>query len=419
MKNPGGYFDASEGAFSSISFVRGTELFSIGQFFNEFYRPGLYSVTLSGTGGALRQNLILTIDKYPPPLVEILSPQNLSASDNSMASFMVKVTNNGGGVKELKVTQNGKRQEVDGSDLKRMSREGQYTIKTFDLKLVPGDNEISVSAFSNGEIESAPATVNIRYKGLGKTTDCYVISIGINKYTNQNLNLTYASPDAKAFGNFMSSKSGNLFNKIYSYTLLDKDATKAKILAAMDEISQNIQKEDVFVFFFAGHGSIVDNLFYFITSEVTGLYQKDKLEDALPVSELQERFKKLNALKQVIFIDACHSGSSIDVLAMRGGTEEKALAQLSRSSGIHVLASSDSQQQSAEIQSLGHGVFTYVLLEALEGKADGAPNDSKVTLYEIKSYLDDQVPEVSYRLIRHKQFPSTFSIGHDFPLVIY
>jgi uncharacterized caspase-like protein len=178
------------------------------------------------------------------------------------------------------------------------------------------------------------------------------------------------------------------------------------------------QKEDVFIYFYAGHGSMVDNGFYFVTSEVTGLYQQDKLKTALFVNELQEKFKILPALKQVVFIDACQSGSSVEALAMRGGAEEKALAQLSRSSGIHVMASSESQQQSAEIKSLNHGVFTYVLLEALSGKADGAPMDSKITVYEIKSYIDDQVPEISYRLIRHKQFPSTFSIGHDFPIVM-
>lgn len=418
IRNPEGYFDASEGAFSSISFVKGTELFSIGQFFNEFYRPGLYSLSFSGTGSALRQNLMLTIDKYPPPTVEIISPEISSVFENSMASFNVKVTNNGGGVKELKVMHNGKRQELDISDLRRMSKAGQYATRAFDIRLIPGDNEITVSAFSDGEIESQQATINVTYKGLEKVSDCYVISVGINKYENENLNLTFAAPDAKAFSGLIKSKGSPLFNKINVYTFLDKNATRENILAAVEEIGQKIQKEDVFVFFFAGHGSIADNLFYFITSEVTGLYQKEKLDKALPVSELQERFKKLAALKQVVFIDACHSGSSVETLAMRGSAEEKALAQLSRSSGVHVLASSEVQQQSAEIQSLGHGVFTYVLLEALGGKADGAPTDSKVTLYEIKSYIDDQVPEVSYSLIRHKQFPSTFSIGHDFPLVI-
>jgi len=179
-----------------------------------------------------------------------------------------------------------------------------------------------------------------------------------------------------------------------------------------------MKKEDVFIFFYAGHGSTDNGVFYFITSEITGMYQENKLKDALRVNELQEKFKLLPALKQVVFVDACHSGSSVETLAMRGASEEKALAQLSRSSGVHVMASSESEQQSAEIKSLGHGVFTYVLLEALNGKADGAPADSKITVYEIKSYIDDQVPEVSFNLIRHKQFPSTFSMGHDFPLVM-
>jgi uncharacterized caspase-like protein len=314
--------------------------------------------------------------------------------------------------------QNGKRQEVDYSDLKRMTKAGQYAMKTFDLNLVPGKNEISVSAFSDGDIESGQASLDLVYNGLQKTSDCYMVSVGINQYLNESLNLTYAKLDAQAFADEINLKGGKLFSKIHTYTLLDKDATKAKILSTLDEITKVMKKEDVFIFFYAGHGSMVDNGFYFITSEITGLYQQDKLKDALFVKELQDKFKLLPALKQVVFIDACQSGSSVEALAMRGGAEEKALAQLSRSSGIHVMASSESQQQSAEIKSLGHGVFTYVLLEALNGKADGAPLDSKITVYEIKSYIDDQVPEISYRLIRHKQFPSTFSIGHDFPIVM-
>ena len=249
----------------------------------------------------------------------------------------------------------------------------------------------------------------------------HALVVGIDEYQDPAYpDLGYAVADARAVAKILVEEFG--FEEGDIKLLLNEDAKQYTLNRALEEWScepNRIGSDDLFVFFFAGHGSIMDNLFYFITSEVTGLYQKDKLVKALYVNELQEKFKKLSALKQVVFIDACHSGSSVDVLAMRGSTEEKALAQLSRSSGIHVLASSESQQQSAEIQSLGHGVFTYVLLEALGGKADGAPSDSKVTLYEIKSYIDDQVPEISYRLIRHKQFPSTFSIGHDFPLVIY
>jgi len=418
IKNPQGYFDASEGAFNSISFVKGTEVYSIGQFFNEFFRPGLYTEAFDKNTTAFRQDIIQTIEKSPPPGIEIILPENGSVMESSIASLMVKITNQGGGVKELKVMHNGKRQEIDASDLKRMTKEGQYAMKTFSVNLVPGENEISVSAFSNDNIESQQKSINLIYKGLQKSSDCYLLSIGINKYQNENLTLTYARPDAQAFAEFINKNAGKLFNKIHSFTLFDGNATKEKIFSAIDEISSTMKKEDVFIFFYAGHGSTDNGIFYFITSEITGLYQEDKLKSALRVDELQDKFKQLPALKQVVFVDACHSGSSVQTLAMRGASEEKALAQLSRSSGVHVMASSESEQQSAEIKSLGHGVFTYVLLEALNGKADGAPADSKITVYEIKSYIDDQVPEVSFNLIRHKQFPSTFSMGHDFPLVM-
>jgi WD40 repeat protein len=417
IKNTEGYFDASEGAFGLISFVKGTEIYSIGQFFNEFYRPGLYAEAFTYAKPGYRQNMMKNIETFPPPKIEIISPEP-GTMENNAITVLVKVTNSGGGVKELKVMHNGKRQLIDESDIDRLKREGQSVTKSFELELVPGENEISVSAFSNGEIESEPVNLSLNYKGLQKLADCYIFSIGINKYENEELNLKYARPDAQAVADLISKQGKEIFNKIYTITLFDKDATKQNIFAKFDELKKTMKKEDVFVFFYAGHGSVVDNYFYFITSENTGMYQTEKLKNAIHVKELQEKFKMMPALKQVVFIDACHSGNSVDLLAMRGATEEKALAQLSRSSGIHVMASSESQQQAAEIQSLGHGVFTYVLLEAMNGKADGSPKDSKITVYEIKSYVDDQVPDISYHLIRHKQFPSTFSIGHDFPLVM-
>ena len=117
-------------------------------------------------------------------------------------------------------------------------------------------------------------------------------------------------------------------------------------------------------------------------------------------------------------MDACQSGGSVELLAARGAAEEKAIAQLSRSAGIHVMASAGSEQFATEFAELGHGLFTYLLIKALEGDADGAPKDGKVTIYELKSYLDDQVPEMTRKLKGKPQYPYTFSRGQDFPVVI-
>jgi uncharacterized caspase-like protein len=82
------------------------------------------------------------------------------------------------------------------------------------------------------------------------------------------------------------------------------------------------------------------------------------------------------------------------------------------------MASAGSEQFATEFAELGHGLFTYVLIQALQGQADGAPHDGKVTIYELKSYLDDQVPEMTRKLKGKPQYPYTFSRGQDFPIIL-
>ncbi|MBN2519194.1 MAG: caspase family protein, partial [Bacteroidales bacterium] len=295
-KTPEGYFDASQGAFNSISFVKGVEIYAIDQFFNEFYRPGLYREVIHNLKGEYRNNILNQVEEFPPPSVEIISPEPNSNFDNNNVMFLVKVVNNGGGVSELKVMQNGKRINVEDEDLKRMKKAGQYAMKTFNLILVSGENDIAISAYNDAMIESGQSSAKVYYKGIPKTSKCYVLSVGINEYENPALNLSFAKPDAKAFVNLINEKGNKLFKKIEVYELFDKQATKVNILQALDEISNQITKEDVFIFFYAGHGSIVNNYFYFITTESISLYQEDKLKQALNVEELQDRFKDIKAL---------------------------------------------------------------------------------------------------------------------------
>ena len=59
-----------------------------------------------------------------------------------------------------------------------------------------------------------------------------------------------------------------------------------------------------------------------------------------------------------------------------------------------VLTASRAGEVSEERDELGHGVFTYYLLEGLRGKAD-IDGDKIVTVDEIYSYLSEQVPAVT------------------------
>ena len=58
------------------------------------------------------------------------------------------------------------------------------------------------------------------------------------------------------------------------------------------------------------------------------------------------------------------------------------------------------------------------MLQGLSGGADGSPKDRKVTVYELKAYLDDQVPDLTKHYKGQAQYPNTFSRGQDFPLIV-
>ena len=65
---------------------------------------------------------------------------------------------------------------------------------------------------------------------------------------------------------------------------------------------------------------------------------------------------------------------------------------------------------------LGHGVFTYALIQGLNGEADNG--DGKITVKELDAYLNDKVPELTEKFRGKRQDANSNSAGQDFPIVI-
>ena len=416
VKNPEGYFNGTQDARQYIHFVDGMKTYSVDQFFHEFYRPDLLPKIFQNRGVSDGYKGIQgKLSSSPPPAIRVATvPQ----SDETKAEVLIKITDMGGGIETVKLFHNGKNIALDKQTLKLPSRKGESTTYRHVINLIGGTNTITASASNKDKIESDPQSVEVISDRAGKTSICYVLSVGINEYKNPKMTLNYARPDAESFGKIVDEKS-SLFKNIELHSLYDADATKDNILKKLEELSTKVHQEDVFIFYYAGHGSMVDNQFFFIPTGSSRLYDLSSLQkDAIEAGVLQDRLKNIKALKQLIIMDACQSGGSVELLATRGAAEEKAIAQLSRSAGIHVMASAGSEQFATEFAELGHGLFTYLLIKALQGDADGAPKDGKVTIYELKSYLDDQVPEMTQKMKGKPQYPYTFSRGQDFPIVI-
>lgn len=415
-KTPDGYFSGTDEARRHIHFVSGTKTFAVDQFFNEYFRPDLMPKLFNNRGTAPNTKGIQgKLKTSPPPTVKVA----VVPTTPGKAEVYVRVLDNGSGVHNLKLFHNGKAVAIDPTHLRLPKERGQTATYKHNADLIGGNNMFSATAANRDNIESDPQSATFFSEHITRSSTCYILAVGINQYQNTKLSLNYARSDAESFASLMKDRSGKLYKNIQTVSIYDNQATRLRILATLEELSTRINQEDVFIFYYAGHGSMVDQRFYFVPTESSRLYDERALnKEAIEASILQEKFSHIKALKQLIIMDACQSGGSVELLATRGAGEEKAIAQLSRSAGIHVMASAGSEQFATEFASLGHGLFTAVLIRGLQGEADGAPKDGKVTIYELKSFIDDQVPEQSRKLKGNSQYPYTFSRGQDFPLVL-
>lgn len=341
-------------------------------------------------------------------------------TDFSNAILELETTDGGGGVKEIAIYQNGK---LVISDTELPTKKFDHLKRKYSVSLLPGENTFKVVTTNFQKRTSFPDEIVIESTGqINATTKLYIIAVGINKYENKKYNLNYAYIDALSFVKKMKDVSNKIFTEIIVEEIYNENATREGITKAFKKVQKLASPNDVCIFYYAGHGvinsDVKDAEYYLIPTDVTTLYGDEELlqRKAVSATLLKTWLTDIKAQKQLILLDACHSGGAVHTLAHRGAPEEKAIFQLARSSGIVLISASESQQFAVEFDQLGHGVFTYTLLEALDGKADGGNKDQKITVNELKTYMEDVVPQLSQKYGGVSQYPTGFSTGQDFPI---
>ncbi len=334
----------------------------------------------------------------------------------------VEAFDGGGGIKEIAIYQNDK---LVISDTVVNTRElGQKVVRSYAVEMVNETNEFKVKVINYQKIESRVDVLKIEYAGEAiATSSLHILAIGINKYKNEGYNLNYAQSDAASVVDKLMANGNSIFKSINRFELYDEEATKENIIKSFKAISARAKPEDVFVFYYAGHGTIDeenDNEYYLVPTDVTKLYgDSEQLQQkAISATELRASLTDVKSQKQMILMDACHSGGALKSLNVRAaGTDEKAIVQLARSSGVAVLASSGTKQFATEFEELKHGVFTFALMEALDGEAD-RNKDNRLTVSEIKLFMDERVPELTKQYGGTSQYPTGYLTGNDFPISI-
>jgi uncharacterized caspase-like protein len=101
--------------------------------------------------------------------------------------------------------------------------------------------------------------------------------------------------------------------------------------------------------------------------------------------------------RRILFLDTCHSGNSYN----------QRLSSDSYETNIIVFSAARWDQEALERADLGHGLFTYALVEGLEGKATKAGRGGPITTLALRDFLVARVAELASKF-DHQQEPPIF-----------
>lgn len=216
----------------------------------------------------------------------------------------------------------------------------------------------------------------------------YAIIIGVSEYSylKPEQQLNYADSDAVLIQNYLESWD-NIDLKVF---LNEESSPRDRIgMEIENTLMRKAKSGDKVIIFFAGHGDLDENYGegYLLLNQVKPPNEATyKWNDALPLTNLKESINKAgqNGIEVYLIADACHSGAVLNSSSnsMMSGINENSVRMISCKKG----------QVSEENPKLGHGVFTYNLIQGMAGLADSDGNKT-ISLYELETYVKEKVRE--------------------------
>ncbi len=336
-----------------------------------------------------------------PPVIAIGTPKDGVNVDSEYVNLF-GVVEHDKGIEKFEILVN---QQLVGRKAHQGLKAGPADSKRIDfaerVRLREGKNEISVIAQDKDGLKTQK-TISIQW--VKKRDEVWAVVIGIDKYKNFP-SLKYSANDARGFYRYLTE--GNQVPKDHVWLLLDEEASLNKMRSVLGtQLRRNAGKDDMVIVYLAGHGATEkdtaspdgDGLEKYILPQDAD--PKDLYASAMPMSEVARIFARINSERLVFISDTCYSGATggrtVPVMGMRANVSGAFWDRLSQGTGRVIITASDANEVSMEKDDLKHGVFTYYLLEALQGKGD-LDGDGVITVDEVYRYVSMKVPQATYQ----------------------
>lgn len=281
------------------------------------------------------------------------------------------------------------------------------------VSLTDGDNQLLLVANNLLGKESAPDKALVAYQSeKKKKPKLHIATIAVSSYADKSFNLKYPVEDAMAISKAFEKAAGGIFESISTYDLFDGQATRNRIESFFTQFKNRVNAEDVFILFIAGHGLFSDKSaeYFFMPHDIKS---RDIMSSAVGTEELMKYLANVNAAQTLLLFDTCQSGGFdgfIKELQQVNTAQLKFVHRLGRASLM-----SSSKEQVAFEGVRGHGAFTSIILDALNGGADYT-GDKLITVDELSVYVSKHLPELTERKWGYRQETIRNTTGHDFIL---
>jgi WD40 repeat protein len=420
---PEGYFNASPGAEELVGYHlnRGTdregEFVSARQLRETFFQPGLIAGRLNKDGDERmaeaikkRGDIRKLLDAGETPELELVSPAK--AETDGTYSLEVRLKNAGRGAGRLVL-------RVDGQDLSSRWQAPALTpggVVKIPVEPSAGLHKVSAEWVDSRGVGSKPveASVNVRERVAAMGSTLHVLAVGITDYFDSALKLKYAATDALEIVKEFEARGSSLFGgRVKMKTLVDKQANAALIESTLLNMAKLAGPEDTFVLFMAGHGTVLDEEYYFMPHEL--VYENDEAlrKQGISQAKIREWMTHLPA-RSLLLLDTCRAGGMV-AQASRGAEDKNAVSKLIRLSQRSVIVATSASNIALEGYK-GHGVFTWAVLDALKN-ADYDKN-GKVDVTDIATHVKKLVPEITEEVFKIRQVPMQDTPGEPFSLAL-
>ncbi|MEI8258475.1 MAG: caspase family protein, partial [Deltaproteobacteria bacterium] len=196
---------------------------------------------------------------------------------------------------------------------------------------------------------------------------------GVTDYPEGINDLSECANDARKIDQALTRRG--LITPDQRVVLTDSQATVANVRAAMQQMASRVGPNDVFMFFWSGHGGRVENVRSPDPREIDGIDEYIYLYDGRMLDdEMGTLFDGINARVSVLALDSCFAGGFAKDVITRPGR-------------VGLFSSEEDVTSAVAQQFQAGGYLSHFLQTGIEGEGDADPHDGVLTVGELTFYL--------------------------------